>query len=134
RAGARVCEAHSPEALDLVVSHWGYHGVGRALSDYSRGVAAREELNPPRLRYRRPLRPPFFAIEVQPAITFTFGGLHVDAAMRVLGEDGAPIRGLYAAGADVGGVFCEQYVSGLTLAATTAFRAVTSISLASPGP
>ena len=53
--------------------------------------------------------PPFEAYGVTCGITFTFGGLAVDADARVLGEDGAPIPGLYAAGELVGGLFYFNY-------------------------
>lgn len=128
RAGARVCEADTVEELEETVAAWGYRGVSNALSEYNRHVTSVEAMYPPRIRNRRPLMPPFFAIEVQPAITFTFGGLAVNGDMAILNSDGAPIAGLYAAGADIGGAFCEQYASGLSLAAVTAWRAVTSLS------
>jgi predicted oxidoreductase len=48
-----------------------------------------------------------------PAITFTFGGLRIDRDARVLGEDGRPIPGLLAAGADAGGVYVRAYAGGI---------------------
>jgi predicted oxidoreductase len=59
--------------------------------------------------------PPFHALEVQPAITFPFGGLRVDPDGRVLNRDGAPVPGLFAAGADAGGLQDVRYVGGLAL-------------------
>jgi predicted oxidoreductase len=53
---------------------------------------------------------------VAAAITHTIGGLRIDEEARVLREDGAPIDGLYAAGADVGGVSTGGYASGLATA------------------
>ncbi|WP_343676544.1 FAD-dependent oxidoreductase [Paraburkholderia heleia] len=47
-------------------------------------------------------RAPFFAYPIISANVFTFGGLKVDAAARVLNADGAPIPGLYAAGETIG--------------------------------
>ena len=47
--------------------------------------------------------PPFEAYGVTCGVTFTFGGLHVDAEARVIAQDGTPISGLYAAGELVGG-------------------------------
>ena len=44
-----------------------------------------------------PLRePPFWAVEFQPTITFSLGGVRVDSRGRVLDRDGAAIDGLYA--------------------------------------
>jgi len=58
-----------------------------------------------------------------PAITFTFGGLRVDADARVLDDDGRPIRGLHAAGADAGGLYVRAYAGGLAAALTFGLRA-----------
>jgi len=60
--------------------------------------------------------PPFTAVRVRAAVTHTIGGLRVDANARVLGEDGSPVPGLYAAGADAGGIFTGGYGSGLAAA------------------
>ena len=43
-------------------------------------------------------RPPFYATAVYPGDLGTKGGLVIDAGARVLGDDDAPIAGLYAAG------------------------------------
>ncbi len=57
-----------------------------------------------------------YAVRVQAAITHTIGGLSTDARARVLGEDGRPLDGLYAAGVDVGGLATGGYASGLAQA------------------
>ncbi len=56
------------------------------------------------------------AVHVQAAITHTIGGLRVDTRARALRGDGAPIEGLYAAGADAGGISAGGYASGLAAA------------------
>ncbi|HYN12231.1 MAG TPA: FAD-dependent tricarballylate dehydrogenase TcuA [Burkholderiales bacterium] len=56
--------------------------------------------------------PPFEAYAVTCGITFSFGGLKIDSAARVISSDGAPIRGLYAAGELVGGIFWFNYPGG----------------------
>jgi fumarate reductase flavoprotein subunit len=56
------------------------------------------------------------AVRVAAAITHTIGGLRVDAKARVLDEEGMPIDGLYAAGADAGGISTGGYASGLAAA------------------
>ncbi|MCK9510565.1 MAG: FAD-dependent oxidoreductase [Pigmentiphaga sp.] len=78
------------------------------------------QLNPPRARtlaMARPLRhPPFHAIPLVAGITYTLGGIAVDADARVLRPDGTPIPGLYAAGATTGGLEGgphSGYVGGL---------------------
>ena len=65
--------------------------------------------------------PPFAAYGVTCGITFTFGGLAVDAEARVLGEDGAPLPGLFAAGELVGGLFYFNYPGGSGLTAGAVF-------------
>lgn len=56
--------------------------------------------------------PPFFAVEVVPGSFGTFAGLATDAEARVLGHDGRPIPGLYAAGADAASIFGGFYPAG----------------------
>lgn len=51
------------------------------------------------------------AVRVSPGITHTIGGLRVDDRARVAGTDG-----LFAAGADVGGISTGGYASGLAAA------------------
>ena len=69
-------------------------------------------------------KPPFEAYGVTCGITFTFGGLAVDADARVLGEDGAPIAGLFAAGELVGGLFYFNYPGGSGLTSGAVFGRV----------
>jgi fumarate reductase flavoprotein subunit len=56
------------------------------------------------------------AVRVVASITHTIGGLRVDERARVLGEDSAPLDGLWAAGVDAGGVSTGGYASGLAQA------------------
>jgi succinate dehydrogenase/fumarate reductase flavoprotein subunit len=51
------------------------------------------------------------AVRVAPGITHTIGGLRVDGHARVVG-----VEGLFAAGADVGGISTGGYASGLAAA------------------
>lgn len=54
-------------------------------------------------------------------ITFTFGGLAVDSKSRVLNQKAEPIRGLFAAGELVGGLFYYNYPGGSGLTAGAVF-------------
>jgi len=76
-------------------------------------------------------RPPFRALFVEAAITFGYGGIAIDENARVLSESGEPIRGLFAAGVDCGGVYREGYGGALSLAGATGLRAARQI-LAAP--
>lgn len=60
-------------------------------------------------------QPPFEASAVTCGLTFTFGGLKIDTGARVIDTDGMPIRGLYAAGELVGGIFYFNYPGGTGL-------------------
>ncbi|MEN3311948.1 MAG: hypothetical protein V7645_1277, partial [Actinomycetota bacterium] len=51
------------------------------------------------------------AVRVSPGITHTIGGVRIDEQARVVGTDG-----LFAAGADVGGISTGGYASGLAAA------------------
>ncbi len=66
--------------------------------------------------------PPFVAFQVTCGITFTFGGLRItpDKA-AVMSNEGVPIRGLYAAGEIVGGLFYLNYPGGTGLTAGSVF-------------
>jgi hypothetical protein len=56
------------------------------------------------------------AVHVAAAVTHTIGGLRIDERARVLGPSGDPLPGLYAAGADAGGISTGGYASGLAAA------------------
>ncbi len=56
------------------------------------------------------------AVHVVAGITHTIGGLRIDPQARVLRRDGTPIEGVYAAGADAGGISTGGYASGLASA------------------
>jgi 3-oxosteroid 1-dehydrogenase len=61
-------------------------------------------------------QPPFFAVRVHRGTVGTKGGPRTDTRARVLGWDGAPIDGLYAAGNAMAGVLGPGTVApGLTL-------------------
>jgi hypothetical protein len=70
------------------------------------------------------------AVHVAAGVTHTIGGLHVDADARVLGPDGAPIEGIWAAGVDAGGVATGGYSSGLAQALVLGLAAAESIAAA----
>jgi tricarballylate dehydrogenase len=79
-------------------------------------------IRPPKSNWAQPLdSPPFYGFAVTCGITFTFGGLRVDANARVLNRAGLPINGLYAAGELVGGIFYHNYPGGSGLMAGAVF-------------
>lgn len=64
---------------------------------------------------------PFRAYPVTGGITFSYGGLKVDEAGKVLREDQSAIDGLFACGELVGGVFYGGYPGGSGLTSGTVF-------------
>jgi tricarballylate dehydrogenase len=56
--------------------------------------------------------PPFHGYQVTCGLTFTFGGVRITEDAQVLDVDMTPIKGLYAAGEIVGGIFYFNYPGG----------------------
>lgn len=139
RSNVRVASAPTLEELGVQIAAWGFDGAEMArtvheLNDHLLGRIP--ALAIPRRWRRYPLLDaPYHAVEVQPAITFTMGGIRIDRDARVLRASGAPIPGLYAAGADIGGAYNGGYIGGLALACvyglTAAETAVASHATAS---
>ena len=65
--------------------------------------------------------PPFEGYAVTCGLTFTFGGLRIDGDSEVLDTDFKPIRGLFAAGELVGGLFYFNYPGGTGLTSGSVF-------------
>ena len=64
---------------------------------------ATERLYPPKSNWALPIdRAPLHAYPIISASVFTFGGVKVDTAGRIVNADGEPILGLYAAGEIIG--------------------------------
>jgi tricarballylate dehydrogenase len=72
--------------------------------------------------------PPFEAYAVTCGITFTFGGLRIDGDGGVIDTDGMPIRGLFAAGELVGGLFYFNYPGGTGLMSGAVFGRIAGAS------
>ncbi len=137
RLGARCAIADSLGEFAELPGEWGYPGplVLASLRAFNE-QCERGEPMPPRVKDATPLlTPPYYVIEVVPAITFSFGGLLIDAGARVLDEHGVPIPGLLAAGADSGGVFYRAYAGGLANALVFGLQAVdTAVASLAPAP
>ncbi|MFN4088609.1 MAG: FAD-dependent tricarballylate dehydrogenase TcuA [Alphaproteobacteria bacterium] len=72
--------------------------------------------------------PPFEAYQTTCGITFTFGGLRIDGDGAVLDTEEKPIRGLYAAGELVGGLFYFNYPGGTGLMSGAVFGKIAGAS------
>jgi len=150
RFGGRAAEAADLAALGTLLTEWGADGARavETLAEFNEHVreGRADDLYPPRQRYREPVdEPPFYAVAVQPGITFTMGGIAVTEDMAVLSRTGSDatlppygdstaadtstdtrrrtIPGLYAAGVDVGNVSRREYLGGLAQGLMTGIRA-----------
>jgi len=118
--GARAARADTLEGLADQVAAWGVSKAGllATISEFNSAVGAGRgaDLRVPRRAAPFGLvEPPFYALFVRAAITFTNGGAEADTHMRVINRDGTPIPGLFAAGADAGGTYQAGYMGGLVL-------------------
>jgi succinate dehydrogenase/fumarate reductase flavoprotein subunit len=128
KRGARAAVADDLEEFEALPEDWGYPGAAArdALLEFNR-QCERSEPSPGRRLDCAPLTdPPYYIIEVIPAITFTYSGLTIDERARVRNREGAPIPGLLAAGADVGGVYHRAYAGGLAAALAFGLEAATT--------
>jgi succinate dehydrogenase/fumarate reductase flavoprotein subunit len=104
--GARAWYVLDKQALERRVR-------GRRVRDIVADAPTRTD--PAELPFRAP-EEAVTAVRVAAAITHTIGGIRVDERARVVAENGEPIEGLYAAGADAGGISAGGYASGLASA------------------
>jgi succinate dehydrogenase/fumarate reductase flavoprotein subunit len=118
RRGARCAVAEDLDEFEHLPEEWGYDGpaVRQTLAKFNARSAAGTAEPSRRLDSEPLVNPPYYVIELIPAITFTFGGLRVDANARVLSARGRPIPGLLAAGADIGGLWVRAYAGGAATA------------------
>ena len=65
--------------------------------------------------------PPFYSVLGTAGITATFGGLRVNSQCQVISRTGRPIRGLYAAGVDIGNYSNYVYLGNLILGAASGY-------------
>ena len=77
--------------------------------------------------------PPFEGYAVTCGVTFTFGGLRINTDGEVVNTDYQPIRGLYAAGELVGGLFYFNYPGGSGLMSGTVFGRIAGTSAGRAG-
>ena len=118
-AGGEILESGDLEALTRSMSErWSVPAqrLMGTLSEYNEAAAAGDasRLRVPRSGGLQVLStPPFYAIRFLPGATFTYGGARTNERAQVLDSTGRPIHGLFAAGADVGGLYTRGYTGGL---------------------
>ncbi len=64
---------------------------------------------------------PYYAVEIEPAIHHTMGGLEINTRAQVMNQSGQAIPGLYAAGEVTGGVHGDNRLGGNSIADITIF-------------
>jgi fumarate reductase flavoprotein subunit len=104
----------------------------RMIEAYNAAVKAGQglELTPPRSAGKQKPVPietaPFYAMPACAGITYTMGGIAINANAQALAADGAPLPGLYAVGCAAGGLEGGEkcgYVGGLVKSSVTGLRA-----------
>jgi fumarate reductase flavoprotein subunit len=110
--------------------------LARTVAAYNKALASgqTDKLEPSRSARKakpQPLAtPPFYAAPLCAGITYTMGGIAVDEHARALDANGAPMPGLYVAGAATGGLEggpAVGYVGGLVKCGVTGLRAAEHI-------
>lgn len=90
-----------------------------------------EGIAPPKTNWAQRIdAPPFVAYPVTGGITFTFGGLRVNEHAQVVANNWKPLRGLFACGELVGGLFYGNYPAGTGLMAGAVFGRIAGASAA----
>ena len=127
RAFANAVAAGAPhltaDTIETLADGLATMGVDRdgflaAIVEFDRAIGAGKGSSLPIPRRGSPfglVEPPFRALAVRPGITFTHGGIDVDAELRVLDREGRAIASLFVAGADAGGTYEGGYMGGLVL-------------------
>jgi fumarate reductase flavoprotein subunit len=132
KEGATIFRA---ESLDLLakVSGLPISGLLQVVNEYNSALSSQrlsQDLLPIRSSSKYEpcpiVKAPFFAVPMVPGITYTMGGIRVNAHAQALRENGLPIEGLYALGAATGGLEGGPevgYVGGLAKGGVTALLA-----------
>jgi tricarballylate dehydrogenase len=114
----------------------------KTVAEYNRAVLTDVPFNPavkdgrgtkglsvPKSNWANPLdTPPFEAYAVTCGVTFTFGGVKITTGGEVEDNSGNVIRGLYAAGEMVGGIFYHNYPGGTGLTSGSVFGKIAGAS------
>ena len=92
------------------------------LDKYNEAVRTQKDLEFNKTKFARELLgDKFYAIEVSPAVHHTMGGVRINTNAEVLGKNGRPIKGLYAAGEVTGGIHGANRIGGNAVADITIF-------------
>jgi fumarate reductase flavoprotein subunit len=116
-----VKSGKTPEELAKAIGADG-GALAATIAAYNKYQAAKKDEQFGRPDMARPLKDPgYHAIGIRPGIHYTMGGVAIDALTRVLGQDGKPVPGLYAAGEVTGGVHGANRLGGNSISETITF-------------
>lgn len=96
-----------PQALEQTVQNYNQSVELRRDDEFGRNPSSME---------RKIENAPFYAIEIEPAIHHTMGGLKINTEAQVINKAGNPIPGLYAAGEVTGGIHGAERLGGNAVA------------------
>lgn len=89
------------------------------VDEYNKAVLAKNDpdfkRNPASMEHTLS-KAPFYAIEVEPAVHHTMGGLKINSRAQVINKSGQPIPGLFAAGEVTGGIHGAARLGGNAVA------------------
>lgn len=110
--GANLTELARVISIDAVTLEYTINEYNKAVlakhdSEFERTSASME---------RTISKAPFYAIEVEPAIHHTMGGLKINSKAQVLNKKGEAIPGLFAAGEVTGGIHGAERLGGNAVA------------------
>jgi fumarate reductase flavoprotein subunit len=114
--GARIVQADNVDAL-AAATGIDRDGLATTLATYNAAAAAEKTGELPTLRSSNAvvLDSDYYAFPAVASISFTMGGISIDAETRVLDLNGAVIPGLFAAGGSAAGP-TAGYIGGLATA------------------
>ena len=111
-----------PPTVSETVSTFNRHVVDGTFDPNALDDCRTIDLVPPKSHWARRLDvPPFYAFPLRPGVTFTYHGVRVDLASRVIGEQG-PFENLFAAGEIMAGnILTRGYLAGIGMTIGSVF-------------
>ena len=95
------------DTLESTITQYNSFVAAKKDADFGRNPASME---------RALSKAPYYAIEIEPAVHHTMGGLTINPSANVMTTDGLPIPGLFAAGEVTGGVHGANRLGGNAVA------------------
>ncbi len=103
------------------------------VNGYNKAFDDKNDLEFKRPDMPRPLRTPkYYAIEIMPGVHYTMGGLKINTGAQVIGKNGKPIPGFFAAGEVTGGVHGANRLGGNSISETITFGRIAGDNAAKP--